>query len=422
MGSNTISVFEHETLQVSHAKGEFNQHHFNMLVKFNDLHGGKYFTVGYNKIKFRSYVGVLQVGNKIIEILPKADHSPSHNEQLVTKWQAALLTMLQKAGNIRLNQAENASQNISRHHLMEIYLYTFLNELEHLAHLGLVKKYRRNISNEKVLKGRLLIHKHIQHNLIHKERFYTEHAVYDRNNIYNRILKRALQIIKTISDNSVLQLKVAQNLHYFEEIDSWSGLISEIDNLKFDRKTDSYRYAISLAKMIIQNYCPDFSSGHHHVLAILFDMNKLFENYIYSSLKKYEQHFEQQKLTIIRQNSKTFWEHKTIRPDIVVQYTDQNDEMQSFIIDTKWKVISEDAPSAEDLKQMYVYNFQFKANRSILLYPKTNQINKGTRNYEATDWIKEMTHGCELFFADLFDENEKLSEFFAQKFLEKNIL
>lgn len=420
MNNHTIYVFEHEKLKVNDEG--FSQSHFNALVKFNDAHGGKYFTVGFNNIKFKSYVGVIQVGGKVIEILPKADNKSSSDGQTVLKWKKALLTILKKTGYIKLNQTEKVSQSVARGSLLDSYIYAFLNEVERLIHLGMVKKYRQNVSNSNVLKGRLLIHKQIQNNTVHKERFFTEHTVYDRDNIYNGILKKALEVIKYMTSNTTINQKVIQNLLYFDNINTWNGGPSEIKALKFDRKTAEYEYAITLADVIIKNFCPDFSSGNHHIMAILFDMNRLFEVYIYKCLKKYENYFSQQKLSISKQNYKTFWQHKSIQPDIVIKYQKEDEMSYSLIVDTKWKIISNNDPSDHDLKQMYVYNFQFNALKSILFYPQVNQVNKGMQHYESSSFVKEMTHGCELFFANLFDENDQISDSFALNFLETNLL
>ena len=47
------------------------------------------------------------------------------------------------------------------------------------------------------LKGRILFRQHVSRNLLHKERIYTAHQVYDRDNRFNQILKRALDIVAT---------------------------------------------------------------------------------------------------------------------------------------------------------------------------------------------------------------------------------
>lgn len=67
-----IQVFEHQKLKYNDS-GDFRKHHFDAMVKFNDQHQNKYFTIGHNGIVFKNYVGVVQIGGLTIEILPKAD-------------------------------------------------------------------------------------------------------------------------------------------------------------------------------------------------------------------------------------------------------------------------------------------------------------------------------------------------------------
>lgn len=78
-------------------------------------------------------------------------------------------------------------------------------------------------------------------------------------------------------------------------------------------------------------------------------------------------------------------------------------------------------PSDNDLKQMFVYNFQFGVRKSILFYPKTNQSNRLVKNYETSEFAKDIKHGCELYFVDLFDEDGRFSDGFARDFLLNNI-
>ena len=72
---NIIQVFEYNSLQYGTEYNGvlFKESHFNALVKFNELHQNRYFSIGYKKITFKNYVGVLQVDGLVIEVLPKID-------------------------------------------------------------------------------------------------------------------------------------------------------------------------------------------------------------------------------------------------------------------------------------------------------------------------------------------------------------
>jgi 5-methylcytosine-specific restriction enzyme subunit McrC len=71
-----IQVFEHQTLHYGRMYNDvgFTVNHFNALAKLNELHENKYFTVVHKGIKFAQYVGVVQIEDLCIEILPKADN------------------------------------------------------------------------------------------------------------------------------------------------------------------------------------------------------------------------------------------------------------------------------------------------------------------------------------------------------------
>jgi 5-methylcytosine-specific restriction enzyme subunit McrC len=328
--------------------------------------------------------------------------------------------MLRKAGYIKLNETEEASQHSVHNNLLDIYLYTFLKEVEQLVHVGLVKKYHKVRRNEPTLRGRLLIEKQVLHNAIHKERFFTEHTVYDRNNNLNAILKKALEIVQSTCTNYSIKQGASKHLLNFENVDDWRGSLKKLDNIVFDRKTKPYTYAIELAKMVILNYSPNMSSGHRPVLALLFDMNKLFEKFIYRMLKREELRFKTYNLFVAQQNSQLFWKAKTIRPDLIIFFDKHVDKKVfpcKFIVDTKWKIIEANSPSDNDLKQMYTYNFQFGSQQSILLYPSIGQKNLGSTGYKRSQVFSSFNHACELYFADIFRGlaiNENFSQCFIQ--------
>lgn len=68
--THTIQVFEHELLKVD-SKNGFSQVHWEKLGWYNEEHGGKYFSLAPKGVKFKNYVGVIQVDDLTIEILPK---------------------------------------------------------------------------------------------------------------------------------------------------------------------------------------------------------------------------------------------------------------------------------------------------------------------------------------------------------------
>lgn len=414
MPARSIKVFEHSQLLFDNS--ERDTAFFKSLVKYNERHEGKFFRVGNRKITFNSYVGVIQIGNNVLEILPKADAGPASPEA-VGVWQRTLLQMLKTAGYIRNNPANSANQHIQNSNLMDIYLLTFLQEVVQLVHAGLIKKYIRVRSNGNVLKGKLLVEKQMQYNLMHEERFYTEHTRYSRNAVHNQVLKAALDIVSKTTTNKHVKLESRKLLLYFEDVELWNGNKIELGNIIIDRKWKTYQPAMELAKLILLNHSPAMRVGDNYTMAILFDMNRLFEKYVYRILKKKEPEFRAQRLRISYQESISFWENRYLQPDIILDYFDGK-KMVRLIVDAKWKLIEDKGLANNDLKQMFAYNILFNSSHAILLYPYTGRRGSGKKPFHRGLREVDLSHSCEIYFLDIFSPCRTfVDESRAEKFL-----
>lgn len=382
---NFIQVFEYQKLKYDENQ-DFKKHHFDAMVLFNEKNQNKYYTIVHKGVLFNSYVGVIQIGGLTIEILPKADNSNNPDKGT---WQKVLLNMLKVCKHIQVDNVSETNLNKKYNSILEVYFEMYLNELESLIKKGLIKKYRRIQSNQNALKGKLVFSQNIQKNLIHKERFYCEHQLYDKDHLIHQILYRGLLILKDLVNNN-LKDKLNRILFEFQDYQQIMINKNHFEKLVNDRKTQPYLRAIDIAKMIILNYSPNLNSGNDNMLTLLFDMNKLWEEYIYRILQKHKPTGYQ----VSFQNSDKFWEHKTIRPDIVIT----NDQDENFVIDTKWKIINANNPSDDDLKQMFTYNLHWEANKSMLLYPRINQIdNEGTFHYN------QLENKCKVGFVTVIE-------------------
>lgn len=388
-----IQVFEHQRLRVNKTYGEyevvFEEKHFNALVKYNEFHNNHFFDVGHQNIKFKQYVGILQIDGLSIEILPKVN-GDSNDEAM---WQSVLVEMLRQTKRIKVKLAGNASVNKQQIHLLDIYFEWFLSEVKDLIRKGLIRQYYKKRDNLNALKGKLVFGQHLSKNAIHKERFYTEHQVYERDHLIHQILQQALDIVTTISRGTYLHSSCKSVQLDFPEVKYIKATQQTFDTLVFNRKNEGYKTALEIARLIILNYAPNITSGNENMLALLFDMNILWEEYILGQLQKAAQHSEYK---VLGQRSEKFWKSITIIPDIVIQK-----DLETFcIIDTKWKNIGYGKPSTSDLRQMFVYNEYWQSPLSILLYPTSNERKENvepfknqTNNTCGLCWVSVLKEG-----------------------------
>lgn len=395
---NTIQVFEHSFLPIG---GKFESRHFVALSKLNALHQDQYFDLRHNGIVFKQYVGVIQVDGLTIEILPKIDKYETEDEANKTKWQGVLIEMLKVTRKLKVNEVGEAHVNKQNIHLLDLYFEWFLKEMKLLIHQGLIKQYYKETANVKALKGKLEFAGHIHKNLVHKERFYTTHQVYGKDHLIHQILYQALTIVATMSKGNYLY-STCKNIQLdFPEVKTINASAATFSKLPHNRKTAPYETALSIARLIILNYAPNVSSGSEKMLALLFDMNSLWEEYILIRL----QQAAEKGIAVYGQASKGFWKNISIRPDIVIE-KEENGLKETFIIDTKWKNMDYSEPSTHDLRQMYVYNDYWDSKKAMLLYP-SKEIPLTNNHFIPFETIttSHKTHCCALGKVTIFDGN-----------------
>ena len=396
-----ISVFEHQPLRLG--EQGFTEPHRQALECFlgnNDETTFPYYTLINKGVKFRHYVGVLCVNDLTIEILPKTDRD-NRDEAY---WRRSLLHMLSKVYKLDVKAPSDALQKTKTNSpILDVFIKRFLDEVDSLLNRGLVKCYHKEEDNRKALKGKLLIGEQLRRNFIHKERFFVRYNTYDFEHIMNCLLRQAIEVAAMATQNVYLRGRAISTLFNFPELKEVTVTPELFENLIFDRKTEDYRMAIKLAKLLLTNSVPNRVGKGDRILALMFDMNKLWEEYVYIMLRRYLEDFE-----VRSQEFKHFWQqedgtYKTIRPDIVIR----KDNQVVAILDTKWKC-PDKAPSDGDLHQMYVYSKLFDTSKVGLVYPSIEEIVFLPAHF--LDKKSNPSSCCDMLFFSLIQNNGRTDE------------
>ena len=380
--SKLIRVFEHQSIKLHQVIDgvTFDEASLKALQSYYGDKGVPYYSLTNNGVKFNEFVGVIQVGNIVIEVLPKADKTTDGDAKTKNYWQEILVKMLSAVGLFDIQSTSDSSLKLKSNSILDLYFALFIKEVEYLLHSGLAKQYRKKEGNVTALKGSIQFAKHIQQNLTHQERFYVRHTTYDVEHKLHFILYKTLRLLKQINTNTELHSRIGVLLLHFPEMPDIKVTEATFDTLVFNRKTQPYKKAIGIAKLLLLEYHPDVITGRHNVLALMFDMNVLWEKFVFVSLRKH--HIDSSVInSISKQTDKHFWKPKSgpissMKPDIVINQNIDN----CVVLDTKWKNLNGGNPSAEDLRQMYVYHEYFSSKRVALIYPSSDEktiINRG---------------------------------------------
>lgn len=387
----SIQVFEYQTIHIGY-EGVFEERHLQLLARYLEEQKEPYYELRHRGVRFKQFVGVLQAGDLTIEVLPKLD------KQSEQSMQPFLLHLLKVCHSLKTYNFQEAQLRTQRKNVLDLYVSLFLQEIEQLLHNGLIKQYRRKEGNLNALKGRLHFEKNLRRNLIHKERFYVSYQTYDQQHLLHQIIHEALSVLGSLSGYFTHTDRVQRNLLLWPEQPRLRVEEGLFERISFNRKTKPYQQAIHIARLILLNFHPDFRGGNSSVLALLFDMNKLFEQYVAIQFKKA---LRGTKYKVTTQTSKSFWKGDSrspqkIRPDIVISNGEEN-----WVIDTKWKLPQKQRPSDDDLRQLYVYGKYYNAKQTFLLYPSPTTTHKVSGEYQGTEGAGQY---CHLLFWPLLDE------------------
>ena len=406
----TIYLYEHDWLTVTQVVNGvvFEERHFNLLSGYLTANPQcNYFRLFNRRVKFSHFVGVIKIRDLTIEVLPKSD---AHGKGVDT-WRDVLLEMLVISFKVRTRISTRADIMVRRKSVLETYIQLFIDEAERIFREGPVKKYRNNQENQLCMKGKLVIHRHIIENLVHAERFFVSYQVYDHDNVFNALISQTLKCIVSLGLSTDINNRCLFLLEFFPE--SRPVRVSEklFLRLVYSRKTERYRQAVELARIILLNYHPDLKGGSNNILAIMLDMNHLWESYIYYVLKKAAQH-SGIPVSVEAQRGKPFWRHPgnydlQLRPDILVRKNPGSESEEALVLDTKWKYRSD--TSIGDVRQMYAYGRYFGARNTFLLYPDrltgSPVIRKEGPFYKTLAGRELSDEKCGLLFIDLLKDN-----------------
>ncbi|MBK9688626.1 MAG: hypothetical protein IPO65_13055 [Saprospiraceae bacterium] len=110
--------------------------------------GVPYYNLINNGVQFNEYVGVIQIGNTLIEVLPKVDNN-KRDDRL---WRDILIGMLRAVGSIDIKAPTESHLKIRPNTILDLYFEMFIKEVEYLLHNGLLKQYRKKEGNVSTLK------------------------------------------------------------------------------------------------------------------------------------------------------------------------------------------------------------------------------------------------------------------------------
>ena len=397
--------------------------HFNDLFEFimqnqeEKKEGERMFSIFFKgkkpQIKTKNYVGVIETSKGLtLEILPKIFFNYSdedynielHNTKKVF---LKMLSKLKKSPFLNISSAHLKTS--SSFPLLEVFIENYINEIKMIIRSGLKSQYAQKQENLNFIKGKIVNSLNFKYNHSNKARFYCEFDEFSENMVYNQLIKSTLLKLNRISKSHYNRSNILQLLHHFDPVNESSDFISDFKKVSgSNRLFLNYTQAIALSEVFLMNKSFTNFSGNSKNTAILFPMERIFEDYVGHLMKTYADGYE------IKSQDKSYYlvsNHKDkskfrLKPDFIA--TNKENHKQ-IIFDTKWKLLDENLErknyniSQSDMYQLYAYGKKYALNNSYSNEPKLVLLYPSNPNFEnpLDDFIYEGELVLSVFPFDL---------------------
>lgn len=357
-------------------------HEAEVLLKINNQRPGFCQRV-VGGVKLAQHCGIVRTASCVLEIVPKVGITSRGDD--ASRGRAALLSMLHHAGRLKVSTIGSAQQGAERAPLLEIFIQEFLLCGLGVAQSGLLSRYVPESGDLTVVKGRFHAQGQLRHNLTRPHLFHCEYDEFTVDNPYNRIIRAALDACRHWA-----KLVSTQRL-WFELHARLTGVAqvratpADVRRLRYDRQTLRYRVVMQWCEWLLDLASPDLHAGSSVAPALLFDMNKLFEDFVCHREEIREAESPNivirqgpQRALIVQDKQPLF----TLRPDLTVWKKVSEDAPFSLdrIVDAKWKSLdpgSDDWGVDEaDIYQLLAYSKRYGCTSLELVYPRPVDINE----------------------------------------------
>lgn len=331
-------------------------------------------------IKFDKYTGIIQLQDgTYLEILPKIDKNTNQNDSRKI-FENLVLASHNLTKEYKHNQNTN-SDTKKDNHIIEIFISVFCKDILELLKRGIKKSYIRRSENLNNYKGKLKFSEHIKRNITSKNKFFVEYSEFSLDIPENRILKSACLYLINKTKTEENKRTLRRLLIELDDVSLCINLDKDLQEKQINRLHEYYLRPLKYAEFFLRhdNFMP--RRGRTALPALLFPLNKMFEDYIENILKESNIDYRVQysKYNLVHTSEKELF---NTQMDFIIT---SKDKSQKLILDAKWKEldINDEKLGIDqtDLYQLHNYASIIRSketeNVSIaLLYPRTSKFNQ----------------------------------------------
>jgi 5-methylcytosine-specific restriction enzyme subunit McrC len=324
-------------------------------------------------VKLAQFCGVVGLGQRVLEVLPKVDDRVSSPEDC----RGVLLRLLRLSGRLPDALHQAAGQHVRRMPLLEAFIAAFFGEVAVLARGGLLRQYLQEEDDLALVRGRIDLRRQLGTHANRRDLVACAFDELTADNVWNRTLKKATRLTRPWIRSLGLQRQWVDLMGLLDDVDDSRLMIDDVERLTFNRQAERYRPAVEWARWILALLSPALRAGQNEAPALLFDMNSLFESAIAATAFRLGGDVgivvdaqDRTKSLVNIVSPERVETSFALRPDLVFRRRGT----VVAIADTKWKLVDVDRrgrlmPGEADMYQMHAYAAAFRCHDLALVYP-----------------------------------------------------
>ncbi len=311
--------------------------------------GTRVFDFYRHHVQARQYVGLVKAGPHTVQILPKVYDGDAENL-------GYLLALLHYTRKLRIHPSEAAELGSSMGSFLEVWIRHFALELNRLLRTQYKQRYVEVEERVSFLRGKLLPERELDGSAKLSARYACRYELFTPDHLLNRTLKFCNSLLLRQTSSASNRKILSENNVLLADVTSMPVQIEEVERLQIDRLSRDYAPILDLCRLLIRKSTLDLRAGRISQLAIVFDMAKLFEEFVAEFLRR-----NATKITLgedghltsvsVKKRIGRLFGQVRMEPDLILRA-----EGKAVLLDTKYKpLLPGEGPSREDLYQMYAY-------------------------------------------------------------------
>lgn len=335
------------------------------------------FSFGNRCLIAQHYVGVIEMPDFTIEILPKI-YGKVDNDKL----RDVLIRMLMVSNQTSSIRQFKASVAVRKNSFVEMIIQSFLRELQVYVDAGLQHDYKKVTQSIGKVKGRILFN-HLYRTALLPTKFYCRYSKYIADNELNQFFRVCLAEMVKVSRDTHNKNALNVLLPAFDGIADVEPNVALSFGIEFNSVNERAREAYVYGRMFLESLHATLSAGTTQMYTMLFNMDQLYELFVYRVAalifgnKVTYQKMGSYMVSRVSDDKK----YISLRPDLTIKYSPN----EQWILDTKWKMPSRFAKES-DIYQMNAYSSAINnVSKVVLLYPRVSQTEQMVGEYVFID-------------------------------------